>query len=105
MRPHLRLIPALHERTILPIARVPAGLFAAAVPASSIAALTFVNCFLTRSEGRAGNGIGGRRMEAIANFLSGVTGRNLDNETVEITIIPVTFSSHSLTALNRCRYF
>ena len=44
-------------------------------------------------------------MEAIANFLSGVTGRNLDNETVEITIIPVTFCSRSLTALNRCRYF
>jgi hypothetical protein len=31
--------------------------------------------------------IEGRRMDAIANFLSRATGRNLDDETVETTIL------------------
>ena len=31
--------------------------------------------------------IEGRRMDAIANFLSRATGRNLDDETVQTTII------------------
>lgn len=53
---------------------------------------TFVNCFTFAERGLSyqalrATGIGGRRMDAIANFLSRAAGRNLDDETVETTII------------------
>src|SRR5260370_5654071 len=53
---------------------------------------TFVNCFTYAERGLSyqaprATGIGGHRMDAIANFLSRATGRNLDDETVETTVI------------------
>jgi hypothetical protein len=52
----------------------------------------FVNCFTYAERGLSyqaprATGIGGRRMDAILNFLSRATGRNVDIETVETTII------------------
>jgi hypothetical protein len=51
-----------------------------------------VNCFTYAERGLSyqapwATGIGGRRMDAILNFLARATGRNLDNETVQTTII------------------
>jgi hypothetical protein len=53
---------------------------------------TFVNCFTYAERGLSyqtpwATGIGGRRMDAILNFLARATERNLDNETVQTTII------------------
>jgi len=53
---------------------------------------TFVNYFTYAERGLSYQApramdIEGRRMDAIANFLSRATGRNLDDETVETTIL------------------
>ena len=52
----------------------------------------FVNCFTFAERGLSyqalrATGIGGRRMDAILNFLSRATGRNVDYETVQTDII------------------
>ena len=51
-----------------------------------------MNCFTYAERGLSyqalgATGIRGRRMDAILNFLSRATGRNLDDETVQTTII------------------
>jgi hypothetical protein len=55
-------------------------------PRTSVNYITYAERGLGYQAPRAA-GIGGRRMDAIANFLSRATGRNLDDETVETTII------------------
>ena len=61
-----------------------------AVPVGIEYAHTFVNCFTNASEGEQAplaTALIGRRMDDIANFLSGATGRNLDDETGDVIII------------------
>jgi hypothetical protein len=76
--------------SFLPICKV--DLQGIPIPGGREVRAPFVNCFTYAERGLSyqaprATGIRGRRMDAILNFLSRATGRNVDVETVETTII------------------